>query len=63
MRTVLEGREEKRVESKDSGILYNAAKFRCWGHLGRQLRFHDLKILGHVNVVIPYRLSEAFFKN
>jgi hypothetical protein len=41
-------------------LLYNAAKFRSWGHLGRQLRFHDLKILGHVNEVIPYRLSEVF---
>jgi len=42
-------------------VLYNAAKFRSWGHLGRQLRFHDLKILGRVNEVIPYRLSEVFF--
>ena len=40
-------------------LLYNAAKFRSWEHLGRQLRFHDLKILGHVNEVIPYHLSEV----
>ena len=44
-------------------LLYNAAKFRSWGHLGRQLRFHDLKILGHVNEVIPYVLVEVFFFN
>ena len=44
-----------------SRVLYNAAKFRSWEHLGRQLRFYDLKILGHVNEVIPYRLVEVFF--